>query len=307
MAKMKALLAICLSLGAVAAPATAQVDGLIQLDYTPQGDDIVVTRKTDPEPKVDEVRSQARAITAAVNIFDEPLAMYQRKMCPGVSGLPEELALFVADRIRYNIERIGLELADPEKCSPNLLVSFVLDGRSVLQGLKGKPTSLFAYIPKSERDAILRDTGPVHSWNIVSLRTRDGVMQEYDIDQQYAVLHTQSSNSLILLNARKDIEFSIVIIDIPAIDGMSGKQLADYATMRGLAKTKPVTGDAEYGTILNLFDPDSLHPAELTTFDIAYLKNLYANMPNIPAASKLGTVKGEMRKQLAAAQVKSDE
>lgn len=309
MTRLKRLLAVGATLGLLAAapPVSAQsADDLITLDYTPQGDDIIVTRKIDPPPQTNEVRKQARAITDATNIFDEPLAMFQKKVCPGVSGLPTELALYVANRIRYNVERIGLKLAEGGACRTNLLVAFVVNGQSAVLGLKDKPDSLLTQVSKAERDRLFADPGPVHSWQVVSLRSRDGVMAGWDFDGQMQVVNTQSSNSLFLMNIRKDVEFSIVIIDIPAIDGMSGKQIADYATMRGLAKTRPVTGDSEYGTILNLFDPNSSAPDGLTAFDIGYLKNLYANAPNIAAASKLGTVKGAMRKEVAAAALKAN-
>ena len=123
---------------------------------------------------------------------------------------------------------------------------------------------------------------------------------KWDPSSRYKILETQGANSLFLLKTRSDIQKSVVLIDIPAIDGLSAKQIADYATMRGLAKTRPVAGAATYGTILNLFAPDAGHPAGLTTFDIAYLKTLYSNAPNIVAAAKLGGLKYQMRKQLAA-------
>jgi hypothetical protein len=94
----------------------------------------------------------------------------------------------------------------------------------------------------------------------------------------------------------------VVLMDIAAIDGMTVNQLADYATMRGLAKTKGVSGNADYGTILNLFDPDAAHQLELSNFDRAYLTAIYSNTPNVAAAAKFAAVPGLMKKQLAAEQ-----
>jgi len=269
--------------------------------------EIVVTAKEDPEPTVTEVRKQARSITHASNIFDDSLALFQKPVCPGVTGLPVDLATLIADRIRYNAERIGLRLAEAGACRVNLLVAFVLSGQTALQGIAGDGKSMLADLPASERRALLRDPGPVHAFTAWSLRTRDGKLVTYDPDNQYYVIETQSANSLILLPSRKDIDMSVVLIDIPAIDGMSAGQIADYATMRGLAKTRPVEGDATYGTILNLFDEDGSHPLELTAFDLAYLKTLYKRPPNIVAAAKLGTVGGTMQKELAAAEAGSNE
>jgi hypothetical protein len=261
--------------------------------------EIVVTAEQDPEPVTDEVRRQARSITYASNIFDDSLPLYQKPLCPGVSGLPVDLATLIADRIRYNAQRIGLQLAEGGACSANLLVVFVLDGQKALQGIAGDGRSMLADLPAAERRALLNDPGPVHAFTAWSFRTRDGKPVSYDPDNRYYVVETQSANSLILLASRKDIEMSVVLIDIPAIDGLSAVQIADYATMRGLARTKPVEGDATYGTILNLFDENALHVSELSTFDLAYLNTLYERPPNIAAAAKLGTIGGEM-KEIAA-------
>jgi hypothetical protein len=259
---------------------------------------IVVTGKQDPKPEVGAARAQARSITDAANIFDEPLALYQKKVCPGVTGLPQDLAELVVARIRYNVERAGLKVARNGNCSANLVVSFVLNGQKALSKYAHKTTGLLAKVPVHERKKLLRDPGPVHAWTITALRTRDGMAVQQDPHDHFYVVRSQSANSLFLLVSRREIEISVVVIDIPAIDGMSAVQIADYATMRGLAKTLPVSGDSTYSTILSLFDPDAPHPAELTTFDLAYLRTIYSNAPNLIAAAKLGGVKYEMRKQI---------
>ena len=303
---MKRLLAIGLSLGALAGavPASAQdLTDLIGLDYSSSNEDIVVTHKPDPEPDQGEVHGQIREIAQSGNIFNEPLALFQAKLCPGVLGLPREPAELIVGRVRYNAERLGLSLASEEKCKPNLIIGFVGSGQSDIRKILEKKGSILVDMPLDERRALVNDTGPVHAFAITSTRTRDGM--HILGDQKYGKMPTvniQSGNSLIMLATRIDIELSVVLMDIAAIDGMTVNQLADYATMRGFAQTKGISGDTAYGTILNLFDPDAAHQTELSNFDVAYLTALYSNAPNLIAASKFGTVQGEMRKQLASAQ-----
>jgi len=52
-------------------------------------------------------------------------------------------------------------------------------------------------------------------------------------------------------------------------------QLADYATMRALARTRPVEDVEGIGTILTLFD-SATPPQSVTDADVAYLTALYA-------------------------------
>jgi hypothetical protein len=276
---------------------TTAADALISTS----NDTIVVSGKRDPAPKPAEVHQQARSITNSPELFQTAPPLFQKKVCPGVSGLPVDLAEYVADRIRFNAERAGLELGKAGECRANLIVAFVLDGRKVLNDYDKQGHSILVRMANFDRKQMLKDPGPVHAFVLSRHVTRDGKPLKRDPNLGYEVLETQSSNSLFLLNSRTDIDGSVVVIDIPAIDGLSAKQIADYATMRGLADTRPVTGEATYGTILNLFDPDAGHPAELTTFDLGYLRALYHNAPNLSAMSKIGGIAGEMRKQLAAA------
>lgn len=288
---------------AIAAPARAEpvsIDDIIGLKETPDNS-IVVTRKADPEPEHDEVRRQVRSITRSGNVFNQPLARFHARMCPGVMGLPLDVAELIVDRLRYNAEQLGLTMADASKCRPNFILGFVGSGRADLERMLEKKGSMLSQISLDERRELLKERGPVHAFAITMERTRDGM--PILGDQKYGLtptINTQSANSLFLLPTRLDIEMSVVLIDVLEIDGMTVKQLADYATMRGLARTRPVAGEASYGTILNLFDPDAVHPMELTEFDLAYLQTLYENPANIAAASKFGTVQGRMKKLASA-------
>ncbi|HTN15169.1 MAG TPA: hypothetical protein VL094_10225 [Sphingomonadaceae bacterium] len=284
-------------------PAAAEpfsIDDIIGLEETPENS-ILVTRKADPEPRHDEVRRQVRSITRSGNVFNQPLARFHARMCPGVMGLPLEVAEMIVDRLRYNAERLGLTMADGGKCRPNFILGFVGSGRADLEKMAEKKGSMLSQIPLDERRELLEESGPVHAFAITMERTRDGM--PILGDQKYGLtptINTQSANSLFLLPTRLDIEMSVVLVDVLEIDGMTVNQLADYATMRGLAQTRPMTGDADYGTILNLFDPNAVHPMELTNFDLAYLETLYENPANIAAASKFGTVQGRMKKLASA-------
>ena len=60
--------------------------------------------------------------------------------------------------------------------------------------------------------------------------------------------------------------------------------------MRGLSHTRPPQGEQPMATILSLFDGDSGSPDELTDFDVAYLRSLYAWLPNASAAHRFADV-----------------
>jgi hypothetical protein len=278
-------------------PLMAQTEGAAET-----GDDIVVTGKIEEEPDWTEVRKQARSVTQATSIFNQPLARYNKKLCPGIIGMPLEYAELMVSRIRFNAELIGIETAEDMDCYPNFIVGFLSEPDELVQSMDSSSGSLLARIPLKERRRMIRDGGPVYAFSLTSLRTRDGRMAAQSIMDRYPTLNLQSANSLILLHNRIDIELSVVLMDIQAIDGLSIPQLADYATMRGLAKTRPIEDEQAVDSILGLFHSEGPHPWRLTPFDLAYLKSLYADSASLPAAAKLATVNNHLEKELEAAE-----
>jgi hypothetical protein len=98
------------------------------------------------------------------------------------------------------------------------------------------------------------------------------------------------------LAVRQDIIGAVIVIDVAAVDGMTIAQVADYAAMRGLARTHPPGRPGTVGTILNLFDPAAVAPLEMTVFDLAYLRALYGSVANLAGVAKVAQVAHEVKK-----------
>jgi hypothetical protein len=163
--------------------------------------------------------------------------------------------------------------------------------------IRKKRGYLFAGISMEELNELSADRGPVHAWVNTIVRTRDGEFVRGNADAgDIPVVNAPMADSHIFLATRLDIASSVVVIDIAAIDGMSVDQIADYAAMRSLARTRPPKNGAALDTILSLFDAQGPRPAELTRFDLAYLRSINGSLANLPAFAKLGAVTGAIRK-----------
>lgn len=223
----------------------------------------------------------------AVTVAKEPLPRVEDKLCPGVIGMETEAALTVLDRIRTNAVRVGIELANPDECTPNLLIAFVDDPRNSLNGLMDKSPRLF----RDENAASLRRlrtaTGPALAWNVVRTKTRDGLpvtRREGLVDVPEARMW--SAHSKIYTPTREDIVSSVVLIDAQAVAGTTLKQLADYISMRAFASDYASFREASGNSILTLFDDGGTRPDELTSADLAFLEALYDGIANIPGSAK---------------------
>lgn len=279
-----ALTAACLT--PLTAAAQAEQSAETELDA---GDSSIVVTGDRERPAQREVSRQAREISDITSdIYDRPLPRIEDRLCPGVLGLRRDAAELMVDRIRWNAEQLNMWLADDTDCSPNLIIAFVEDGKQQIADLQDRQPWLFQSMTIPERKALLEETGPVRVWTTAQMRTRDGmpIPRRESLDVPPTV-QMWMAHSKIYLTIREDITQVVVLFDRDGVRGKSVIQLADYATMRSFARTKPATGDAPLDTILALFDPDSDGPTGLTEFDQAYLRSVYDSIPNLPAASKL--------------------
>jgi hypothetical protein len=219
------------------------------------------------------------------------LPRFWSPVCPGVSGLRPDYAEAMVDRIRANVARLKVPLAR-ERCSPNLVVAFEEDGRSLLAGLRHDRPDLFHLVSQPEQAELLTDAAPVHVWNNIAMRwTGAGAPPERGL--KASVWGQLNRNAM---PESWDIVAALVVFDRNAAEGLTVTQLADYATMRGLSHTKPPAGEQPMATILSLFDNGGGSPDELTDFDVGYLRSLYWWQPNASAASKLADVQRWARK-----------
>ncbi|GAA0268213.1 hypothetical protein GCM10009127_04970 [Alteraurantiacibacter aestuarii] len=228
------------------------------------------------------------AAPAAANSFlGDPLARFEEPICPGIIGLQEDFATAMVARIRENAERIGLATANMESCDANLIIAFFDDGRSYFQRLADERGYLFLPLSVSERRELIEEAGPARAWITTETRTRDGmVVGRRENMDDLPTARVMAAHSRIYVPIRREITSSMVVIDRAAVSGLSVNQLADYATLRGIAQTYPES-DEGAASILTLFDSGADAPAGLTEFDSAYLERLYSSIPNLPASSRL--------------------
>ena len=292
-----ALLAAFAGVLGISAPVAAQeAADAGQQEAAPAADDNIVV--TGERPARSEVTRQARDVTdIGSDVRDRPLARIEDRLCPGVLGLKQSGAELMIDRIRWNAERLHMWLADDTDCHPNLIVAFVEDGKAEIAALVEHQPWLFEDMTTAQRHALLATEGPVRVWTTSLTRTRDGmeIARRESLDNPPQV-EMWMAHSKLYLTIREDITQTVVLFDRAAVHGKSIIQLADYATMRGFARTRPASGDAQFDTILALFDPNHEPPQALTDFDQAYLTNLYQEIANLPAAMRLADVSNELER-----------
>lgn len=283
---------LLLAIGALTAlPAFAQAQ-----PAPPAGESsepIVVTGQTEPPPRR-EVFEQALEVSRLDpgKMYEEALARLTAPLCADVVGIDDELAGEMVARIRANAEQLKLRVARGH-CAPNLVVAFAEDGHELLAELADRHPRMLEIVTEEERNELLAETAPVRVWNVVETKWANGAPLSYRHGKPE--LPAVRGSRGMFLPTRKDIDFALIVYDREAVLGMTVLQLADYATMRGLSHTRPARGDQSMTTILALFDeqsdlePAEREPAELTSFDLGYLRSVYFWKPerSVPAVGRL--------------------
>jgi hypothetical protein len=227
-------------------------------------------------------------LPAAAQADEEPLARFEPALCPGVVGLQREAAEMMVGRMRETAEMLGLRMAENGDCMANLVVGFVEDGQAFLTELQDRRGYIFSELTREERVELLEETGPARAMLRVRSRSRDGMpiprRESLSVPPQTAMW---MAHSKIYVATRNDIISALVLFDREYVRGFDLVQLADYAIFRALAHTLPDPQADGQASILTLFDGGSDRPAGLTAFDLAYLRQLYTGMANLPAPAKL--------------------
>jgi hypothetical protein len=240
--------------------------------------DIVVTGTSDR-------RAAGRFVEAVTIDTAGQLARFDAPVCPGILGLPADFAATVANRVRDVARAAGAAVAG-SGCTPNILIVVAADGLEAAQALHRLRPRLFEGLAPRQIEALTRGGEAARAWQVIEMRGRDGRKAEA-IDAipsaggpprfvKDAHVLQSSLNSRIGLPTRQDLTLSVLLVDLDAVAGRSLRQLADYAAMRTLARTRaPAATAATRRTILALFEPG---PAArgLTRWDLAYLKSLYS-------------------------------
>ena len=243
-----------------------------------------------------EARGQARDITPRSSGWGDPLARFQKPICVGVWGLLPENAGIVIDRVYENAERVGIPIEETEGCAANVWAIFVDDPQKTFADLRRENSFMVEGLPYFERERIEEERGPSLAWNVVSTRNREGeVISIGDVDPGSMAVNPVTSMSRLQSAVRNDIEWSVVLIARSALADLDAHSVADYVTMRALARTEtPDPSDMAFSTIMTLFDEGA---DRLTDFDLAYLRDLYSSSPLQPGRQTGGRIAAFMDEQ----------
>jgi hypothetical protein len=134
----------------------------------------------------------------------------------------------------------------------------------------------------------------------MSLLTADGLEAAKSVGADYYTVRAANTPSRIKAASKPSFRAAVVVVDVKSATGLTLTQLADYAALRTFADIDPAR-IAKVGvpTILGLLGaPDDRPlPVTLTSWDLGFLKSLYATDNSYLATYQRGDMERVVKKE----------
>lgn len=228
------------------------------------------------------------------------LSRFEAVVCPFALGLSASQNAIVAHRIRLIAKEVGI-IVGGEHCTPNVIVLVTPDKRALIEALAKHRDDYFGDMAPWQITRLAREPGPATAWQLpdVEISAR-GTPVEVDPGTGLPTNRTTEPATRGTAPTRPQFLAAIVVIDANALAGLTPVQLADYAAMRTLANTDPSKlGDSTAPTILKVLEAPmgSETPASLTSWDLGYLRGLYAHSDNLYAGAQRSAIRRQITKE----------
>jgi len=255
----------------------------------------------------DVVRSFVSDISVSVRGANQ-LARWDRRICPGISGIKAQYARPVLDRMAQRAFEIGLDVGEPG-CKANILILVTPDADAVSQRVVEDNRQILGWHAQrgqvtQGRDGLrdfMASDAPVRWWHVASVTTATGASAGDSHTGDASSVRVENV-SRIHRDTRIDFNGAFIIVDANRIAGLPLGALADYLSMVALAQLSPETDTSAFPTILNMFNGvaggQPAH-ATLTDWDLAYLRGLYVAKRDLTAESQRGDIVNTMVRSLA--------
>ena len=210
----------------------------------------------------------------------ETPARWRTHVCAGVTGVSDNNAQYIVDRVSHRAAELGLRTGAPG-CTANLLIVFSSnpDGQAeAIARERTDPASLSGRngdnAGRTAFTAFLTSDGPVRWWRVTRSVTDAGVVANRDLRAGEAPRIDVPERGRLASTTFEAFSHVIVIVDLAQVNGQRLDALADYIAMVGLSPVG-VRSDIEGGSsILGLFS-ETPAPGAITEADRVYLERVY--------------------------------
>jgi hypothetical protein len=277
---------------ALAAPALAQRQAPVRDD-----EEIVVTGTRNAE---EQVRDFVGALTKTPPFGQ--LGKFERDVCPAVFGVAEAQKQAVLQRMKRVAVAAGIPVASG-RCEPNAILVVTDDKEAFIEALLRERPAYFSGVGRSQARRLAKTPGPAAAWQLEGMLTADGKEMPTELPPNEIFVDDKvGAPSRIVASARPYFMGAVVVLEKKGLVGLRATQVADYAAMRAFAQVEPSRlAGSPSPTILKILDAPlgTPVPVTLTSWDLAFLKALYASQENRHSAAQRTEIRRRVKEELA--------
>jgi len=246
-----------------------------------------------------ETRNYVEQVTAPPR-GTEQLARWDDRICVGVSGVREEHAQFLADRVSQRAVEVGLRTGKPG-CEPDITILVTTEPQKLIGAIQNEYTSLFAInnelrtgsLGNAAFEQFKAEDRPVRWWHVSETKSSDGARirgeaRQGVTDGVTGAATVRSDGSRLRSAIREDLSRAIIIVDAKLVQDVSLDSLGDYIAFVALIQADPNGNTSDIRTIMNLFRADAgdKRALSMTDWDKDFLRALYSMPRNTASLSQ---------------------
>jgi hypothetical protein len=232
--------------------------------------------------------------------FDARLGRFEDPICPSVLGLPPDLRDEVLARIRTVAAATRIRVSSG-KCTPNLLLIVVPDKKEMIEAMRRERQAYLYGVGPDRISRMIKSPDSVASWQVSEVIGAEGLPLRTDGDG-FPRLFTTVPPSRLTDTTRTRLLAGIVIVESRALNGISTRQLADYALVRTLSPIQQRDAQAPGSSVLSIFNPGTKPedaPQSVTWWDVALLKALANTRSDMLASLQRSELRDQIVKEMA--------
>lgn len=270
-------------------------------------DEVVVEgRATSIKELKENAHSMIRMM--AVMPWSDRYARWNKPVCPEVIGTSnQQVADIMKDKVRSVAAEAGIPIGKPG-CESNIVIAFTDDAGKLFSKVASRRPRIFEFVQPPEARALRQARLPVRWWYSMATGGSQGALmaagdvpalgrQLPALDYGAPTTMVYGAGSLIGSPVSSEVLSAAILIDVPLVEGSRLNALAAHVALVALAPTRMPPQPVPVRSIGNLYQ-GSPDVADLTEWDRAYLRSLYATLPNRPTFFHRAAIVGAMMKEM---------
>jgi hypothetical protein len=234
----------------------------------------------------------------------DQLSRWAGPICPTTGGLRGPFNDYVTARVLQVAATVGVPAAKPRNrnvpCKTNLLIVFTTTPQKLLDNVRKDHAQMLGFHYAAQTARLATFDHPIQAWYMTGTGARGETPEP---DTEFGRVPGGTAGSRLSVRLTSQFMGALVVVDATQAVGRHIGPIADQVAMLSLARAAHASGCSELPTILDFMNPDcpvKTAIEEMTVYDAAYLKGLYAINPEEYLSAQRSEIGSRMLRDLTA-------